>query len=91
MCDHGDLADHHQRWINEALKRDFDRRDSKWTESIAVGNTMFVEQTKERLGLRAKGRKIEGYELRETNRGYVFTGKHAPLSCENTYLWNDDV
>ena len=44
-------------------------RDSKWTESIAVGNESYIEATKQRLGIKAKGRKIIGgnksYELRE--------------------------
>jgi putative transposase len=44
-------------------------RESKWTQSIAVGDKSFLEQIKDRLGIRAKGRKIHGsedeYHLRE--------------------------
>jgi putative transposase len=35
-------------------------RDGKWTESVAVGSRAFVTETKERLGIRAIGRKMVG-------------------------------
>ena len=45
-------------------------RDRKWTDSIAVGSRAFVIVTKERLGIRAKARKMVGtddnFELRES-------------------------
>ncbi len=50
-------------------------RESKWTESIAVGSKFFVEDTKERLGIRGKGRNVIGnngvYELREPRSPYL--------------------
>ena len=33
-------------------------RNSKWTQSIAVGDKSFVKQIKKQLGIRSKGRKI---------------------------------
>lgn len=59
-------------------------RDSKWSESIAVGSENFIDATKKLLGIKEKGRKKinggEGYELRE-----------PPVSSntnfENTYYW----
>ena len=64
-------------------------RDSKWTQSIAVGDKSFLEQIKERLGIRAKGRKIHGsedeYQLRERQTNY---GDWQNLDNENTFDWN---
>ena len=45
-------------WIKEELKKSQLVRQSKWTKSIAVGDKSFVEQIKERIGIRYKGRKI---------------------------------
>jgi len=82
--DHTALAEHHQQWINEALKQDSHQRESKWTEGIAVGSKTFVERRKAQLQSRAKGRKIrmceDAYELREIGGGYDFMGKNSSLS-----------
>lgn len=49
----------------------------------------FIEQIKERLGIRAKGRKIHGsedeYQLREGQADY---GGWQDLDNENTFDWN---
>jgi len=47
------LTNAYRGWIEESVKEGRYSRDGKWTESIAVGGKEFVEQTKERLGLRA--------------------------------------
>ena len=64
-------------------------RESKWTQSIAVGNKSFLDQIKNRLGIRAKGRKIHGsedeYQLREGQTDY---GGRQDLDNENTFDWN---
>ncbi len=56
------------------LKFARDRRP-EWTESIAVGGEAFVRGIKERLGIRAKGRKVvrgeSRFELREISAPYV--------------------
>ena len=68
--DYDTFSEHHRRWVNDALKKDSHQRERRWTESVAVGSKAFIEQTKQQLGFRAKGRKIdeheETYELRET-------------------------
>jgi hypothetical protein len=43
--------------IDDALKKDFHQRESRWTESVAVGSKAFIEQTRDQLGFRAKGLK----------------------------------
>ena len=64
-------------------------RESKWTQSIAVGDKSFLDQIKARLGIRARGRKIHGsedeYRLRE---GQTVYGAWQDLADENTFDWN---
>lgn len=63
----------HADYATEALY-DVAQRQSLWSESIAVGDESFVKSIKERLGLRAKGRKPEasgdGFQLRESASVY---------------------
>jgi len=46
-----DLKEAHREWIEAALKKSKDVRESKWTQSIAVGNKSFLDQIKNRLGI----------------------------------------
>jgi putative transposase len=89
------LSEHHRQWIDDALKKDFHQRESRWTESVAVGSKAFIEQTRDQLGFRAKGRSVEGLDevcaLREANKDYDFAGKNSTLRSENTYSWNDTL
>jgi hypothetical protein len=63
-------------------------------QSIAVGSKSFVEGVKEKLGIRAKGRKVAGlrdlYHLREAQVAYNsnFAPENGVLSPNNTYFWN---
>jgi hypothetical protein len=65
-----------------------------WTESIAVGSKAFLEDTKERLGVRAIGREVIGgdriYELREVKNSYnaLFAPENSGLSSKNAYYWD---
>jgi putative transposase len=91
--DHATLEEHHQQWIKEALKQDSHQRESKWTESIAVGSRTFVEETRTQLQSGANGRKIEGqeevFELHDEDMPYHFIGKNSTLRPENANFWND--
>ena len=84
-----DLKEAHREWIEDALEKSKVVRDSKWTQSIAVGDKSFLEQIKERLGIRAKGRMIHGsedeYQLREGQTNY---GDWQNSDNENTFDWN---
>ena len=75
-----------RKWIEAALKEPGFIRESKWTQSIAVGDKSFFEQIKERLGIRANGRRIhEGddeYQLRE---GPAVYGGGRDAATENTF------
>ena len=89
-----DLQEDSQQWIEDALVSRNYSRDTKWTEGIAVGSKRFVVATKERLGIKAKGRKVLGqdgtHELREPPAPYKghFGTEKGLLRPENTYYWN---
>ena len=49
-----------QAWVEQALIGAEQVRESKWTESIAVGSRDFVDVIKRGPGVRAKERRISG-------------------------------
>ena len=59
------------------------KRESMWTESLAVGSKIFVEQISKRLGYKARGRKLfehKGtFDLREVRSSYKH---HFPIKIE---------
>jgi putative transposase len=69
------------------LKNGSNKREAKWSESIAVGDKEFVSEVKAKLGARAIGRKIlevddnENYELCESQTPYnpLFAPKKSSL------------
>ncbi len=75
------FAKDRQRWL-------------QWTESIAVGSESFIEEIKEKLNVRAKGRKAIGagtaFQLREPVSRYntVLDIKKEDISLENTHSWD---
>jgi hypothetical protein len=82
-------------WVTEALEKEgWRKRQSQWTESIAVGSEGFVRETKERLGARAMWREVVGangtYELRESSTPYGddFGPKNIDLRSENAFFWD---
>jgi putative transposase len=97
MKDLGELQQSCRKRVEEELAAGDQSRDSKWTESIAVGSKVFIEATIERLGIRAKGRKIVGsersYELHEPEVPYGanLAPENGPLRLQNTYFWDDIV
>ena len=90
-----DIREAHRVWVEDALKGGkYNVRDYKWTESVAVGSGDFVEKTKEKLGIKIKGRKITEnngvYELKESNTtayGNDYSNKIDAIRSENTYFW----
>jgi hypothetical protein len=87
------ISEYHRKWVEEVLKNEFNRRESKWTERIAVGDKEFIMETKAKLGAKAIGRREleseEGYELREPQNPYtsLFAPENSPLSLKNDYIW----
>lgn len=88
------FAEHHRQWIHNALQNASGSRESRWTESIAVGSSSYVEEIKARLGIKAAGRKVEKQDdicvLRENLEPYnaVFDQKNEALRLENGFLWD---
>ncbi len=91
--DNDQLSEYHRNWVKEVLKNGSNRRDAKWTESIAVGDKEFVMKTKAKLGAKAIGRRglenNEGYELKEAQSPYhrVFDPEKCNLRLINTHSW----
>ncbi|MEA1884954.1 MAG: hypothetical protein U9N62_10615 [Thermotogota bacterium] len=91
-----DFRNSHKKWIEEILKTKHYVRESKWSQSIAVGSKSFVEGIKEKLGIRAKGRKVGKsgglYHLREAQVPYNsdFTPENNELRAKNTYFWSNN-
>ena len=78
----------HYKWVDSALDQT-SKKEPAWTKSIAVGDKQFIENTKKRLGDRAKGRrKIKsetGFELREDQVSY---GDFDQYGFKNQYRWD---
>ena len=109
LIDHGSLTDllgiknmeelkrSYREWVEESLARQGAKRESRWTESIAVGSKAFVEKTKAELDIKAIGREVKEangvYELRERDVSYkaILGGKNSGLRSENTYFWNVSI
>jgi len=66
-----ELINSHKKWVEEILKTKNYVRETKWSQSIAVGCKSFVEGIKEKLGIRANGRKVGGRE------DYIIFVKHS--------------
>ena len=84
----------HEGWVNEALANDRNYRQSEWTESVAVGSEAFNLGIKERLGVRALGRKVlntseSNSELREPMARYINENdtEMADIGQKNRYFW----
>jgi putative transposase len=80
-----ELKEAHRNWIEDELEKSQLIRDSKWTQSIAVGDKSFVKQIKKQLGIRSKGRKIieedDDYQLRDKQAQYGD-------AIQNLYYWD---
>ncbi|WP_319523233.1 transposase [uncultured Desulfosarcina sp.] len=83
--DYASFASAHRKWVHAALE-DFDaKRDSRWTQSIAVGTGPFIERIKNAMGAMASGRCIRpakgAFELRETQSSYnsIFDPKNRDI------------
>ena len=69
-----ELRSPHRQWVEESLSDGCNRRDEKWSGSVAVGSERFVEKIKKELGIKGKGRKVieagPVYQLREPGVSY---------------------
>ncbi len=90
-----ELKKHHRDMIQESLETEINTRESKWTESVAIGSKAFVEETKEHLNIRCKGRNViahdDNFTLQEPHAHYncSFNNTGNNLKSNNTYTWNN--
>ena len=83
--------------MEKSVARQGGKRESRWTESTAVGSKAFVENTKAELDIKAIGREVMGadgvYELRErdVSNNVNFAGENSGLRPEHAYFWNISV
>jgi len=87
----------HRNWIDGSLANDRNRRERRWSESIAVGSNTFTTDILSQLGSRAKGRKIiekgQAFQIREESETYnpLFDGEKGNIAPENTIIWQQDA
>ena len=83
-----DLKGSFYKWVESAIQTENSDKETKWTQSIAVGSKTFIEKMKGALGYRVRGRKIicadDTYKLLEEITPF---GNADNLDFENTYLW----
>jgi len=83
------LVAQHRDWIEQAVQGNALKRETKWSESVAVGDAGFVERLQQELGLQAAGRKVgkagDAYVLREPEIAY-----HTHFESEKGYLSMDN-
>ena len=72
--DYDAFASAHRKWVQSALEEIDNKRQSRWTESVAVGSKPFIQRIKNAMGTMAKGRSVqtteEAFELREAQSAY---------------------
>jgi putative transposase len=72
--DYKSFASAHCKWVQSALEKIDAKRESQWTESIAVGSSPFIEQIKNTIGAMAKVRSIQpiedAFELHKAQSAY---------------------
>lgn len=97
MINKDQMRSEYKQWVEDAINIDGYTREACWTESIAVGNRHFVEETKVKLGVKALGRKVV-----ESNDHFVLKETYAPYNArldtqkdlirsENMYYWDENV
>ena len=62
-------------WVEQGLENGLLMRDDRWSESIAVGSSAFIDQVKNELGFKADHRDViesdGSYVLREPAEAYA--------------------
>ncbi len=69
------LKQHHREWIETQITNSTLKRESLWTESLAVGSKQFVNNVKTQLGTKTRYRSIE-----KTDDTYTIKEQHSSYS-----------
>ncbi len=87
----------HRSWVDGSLATHGNRREQRWSESIAVGSNTFTTGILSQLGPRAKGRKIiekgQTFQVREEMESYnvLFDAEKSDIAPKNTHYWSVDA
>ncbi|MCG8552325.1 MAG: transposase [Desulfobacterales bacterium] len=87
------LTELHRDLVEKFIKEENYKRQTRWTQSVAVGDKDFVVDIKKKLGFRADGRNIvsnnDEYTLREDQAPYnaLFGVKKAGIEVKNSHFW----
>ena len=85
----------YRNWVDAAIRQGDIKRQPQWTESIAVGDKIYVEKVKDQMGYKAIGRKVientDSFVLKETQHPYQsFSDKAIRVQPEdNTLYWRN--
>ncbi len=88
-----DFQSAHKAWIYASIAECKFKRETHWTESIAIGSNEFVTEIHSQLGWQAKGRKIieagEAFQIREEVEPYnaLFNAEKWAIAHKNTFNW----
>ena len=91
----GRLREAYRKRVDSAIMRGDIKRQPQWTESIAVGDKVYVEKVKDQMGYKAIGRKVvengDSFVLREPQVSYQSVSDRAVrLQPEdNTIYWQN--
>ena len=83
--DFASFQEAHYGWVEAAVTQLSSVRESRWTESIAVGSENFLTSIKQQMHASARGRRVRssdaGYELREVVNPYntISEGKNSDI------------
>ena len=89
------LPNAHRQWVEAALNSELRQRDKIWAQSLAVGSTEFVLNTKMILGARGQGRGTvmagDSFSLREPPEihGAKISPQNRAITPDNGFMWND--
>ena len=85
----------YRNWVDSAIIQGDIKRQPQWTESIAVGDKVYVEKVKDQMGYKAIGRRViengDSFLLREPQVSYQsISDRAARLQPEdNTFYWQN--
>ena len=72
--DYESFASAHRKWVQAALEKIDSKRENRWTASIAVGSSPFIERIKTAMEAMARRRSVHptagAFELREAQSAY---------------------
>lgn len=85
----------YRNWVDAAIMQGDLKRQPQWTESIAVGDKIYVEKVKDQMGYKAIGRKVvenrDLFVLKESQQPYQSISDQAirVQPEDNTYYWQN--